>query len=323
MNKAVVVEKTGGPEVLSFVERELPPPGRGEAQIRHEAIGVNFIDVYHRTGLYPVSLPLVPGSEAAGVVTAVGADVDFVKPGDRVCYFGPIGAYAETRNIPAERLIPVPDDIPFDSAAAAILKGLTAYYLLEMTAAPRKGDTILFHSAAGGVGQIAVQWAKSMDLVVIGLVGSDEKAKIATSLGCDHVINSRETAFAPKVRALTGGRGVDIVYDSVGKDTFEASLDCLKMRGLMVSFGNSSGPVSIPNLGILSSKGSLYLTRPTLYHYCHDRISSIAAAERLWGKIKDGSVRISIGQRFALAEAASAHEALEGRRTTGSTVLIP
>ena len=257
------------------------------------------------------------------MVTAVGEGVDFLKPGDRVCYIGPIGSYAEARNIPAQRLVPVPDDIGFEVAAAAILKGLTACYLLEETTHPQPGETIVFHSAAGGVGQIAVQWAKSMGLRVIGTVGSDEKAGIAQALGCDEVINIRTTPLAPMVRALTGGRGVGIVYDSVGKDTFEASLDCLWPRGLLVSFGNSSGAVAVPTLGILASKGSLYVTRPTIAHYYPDRAAETAGAAKLWAKIRDGSVRISIGQRFALSEAAAAHAALEGRQTTGSTVLIP
>ncbi len=324
MNKAIVVHQTGGPEVLVYEEHQIAPPAKGEAQIRHEAVGVNFLDVYHRIGLYPLPLPLVPGSEGAGVVTAVGEGVNFLKPGDRVTYAGVLGSYSQTRNLPASRLIPVPDTVPLDVAAAATLKGLTTCYLLEMTANLKPGDTIVFHSAAGGVGQIAVQWAKSMGVKVIGTVGSEEKAEIARSLGCDHVIDTRANPdFAPKVRELTEGKGVAVVFDSVGKVTFEASLDCLRPRGLMVSFGNSSGPVSVPSLGILSSKGSLYVTRPTLGHYFPDRAAEIAGAEKLWAKIRDGVVKIAIGQRFPLAEAKQAHIALEGRKTTGSTVLIP
>lgn len=323
MMKAIRIHQTGGLDALRYEDRELNPPGSGEARVRHEAIGVNFLDVYHRIGLYPIPMPFVPGSEAAGVVMEVGEGVDFLKPGDRVCYTGPIGSYANARNIPAQRLIPVPDDIPSDIAAAAILKGLTVCYLLEMATHPQPGETIVFHSAAGGVGQIAVQWAKSMGLKVIGTVGSDEKAGLAKSLGCDEVINIRTTPLAPMVRGLTGGRGVGIVYDSVGKDTFEDSLDCLSPRGLMVSFGNSSGAVSIPTLGILASKGSLYLTRPTLAHYFPDRAAELSGSQRLWSKIRDGAVSVNIGQRFALSEAAAAHAALESRATTGSTVLIP
>jgi NADPH2:quinone reductase len=324
MSGAIIIRQFGGPEVLCFEDRNLPPPGANEAQVRHEAIGVNFLDIYHRSGLYPLPLPLTPGSEAAGIVTAVGEGVDFLKPGDRVCYTGPIGAYAEMRNIPAARLLPVPDDISFETAAAAILKGLTVLYLLEMTAEPKAGETIVFHAVAGGVGQIAVQWAKSLGLRVIGTVGSEEKAERARALGCDEVINIRATPdFAPRVRALTDGKGVRIVYDSIGKDTFEASLDCLSPRGLMVSFGNSSGAVAVPSLGILASKGSLYATRPTIAHYFPDRAAEIAGAERVWGKIRDGAVEIAIGQRFPLADAAKAHAALAGRQTNGSTVLTP
>ena len=324
MSKAIVVHSFGGPEVLSYEERELPPPGPGEARISHEAIGVNFLDIYHRSGLYPNQTPFTPGSEAAGIVKAVGEGVDDLKPGDRVCYFGPMGSYAEERNIPAQNLIAVPEDIPLDVAAATILKGLTVYYLLELTAEPKSGETIVFHSVAGGVGQIAVQWAKSKGLRIIGTVGSPEKAEIAKALGCDEVIDIRANPdFAPRVRDLTGGKGVGIVYDSIGKDTFEASLDCLWPRGLMVSFGNSSGPVAVPNLGILSAKGSLYLTRPTLFHYVVGREAMAEAAGHLWAKIRDGSVKPTIGQRFALADTASAHEALASRQTTGSTILIP
>ena len=324
MSKALVVHAFGGPEVLSYEDRELPPPGPGEVRVRHEAVGINFIDIYHRSGLYPNQTPFVPGSEAAGIVTELGEGVDFLKPGDRVCYFGPMGAYAEERNIPAANLIEVPDDISLETAAAVTLKGLTVLYLLEMTAEPQPGETIVFHSAAGGVGQIAVQWAKSLGLRVIGTVGSPEKAEIARALGCDEVIDIRATPdFAPIVREMTGGKGVGVVYDSIGKDTFERSLDCLWPRGLMVSFGNSSGPVEVPNLGVLSTKGSLYVTRPTLFHYVVGCEAMAEAGTRLWSKIRDGSVKVTIGQTFPLAEAGRAHEALKARETTGSTVLIP
>ncbi len=324
MSKAIIIDEFGGPEVLRYKDRELLPPGPGEVRIRHDAIGLNFLDIYHRIGLYPLPLPLTPGSEAAGTVTELGEGVDFLKPGDRVCYSGPIGAYSEERNVPAARLIPVPDDIPSEVAAAAILKGLTVLYLLEMTATPQPGETIVFHSVAGGVGQIAVQWAKSLGLRVIGTVGSDDKAEIARALGCDEVINIVTTPdFATKVRQLTGGKGVGVVYDSIGKDTFETSLGCLWPRGLMVSFGNSSGAVSVPNLGILAGKGSLYVTRPTIASYFPDREAEIAGAERVWAKIRDGSVTVAIGQTWSLAEVAKAHEALAARQTRGSTVLVP
>ena len=324
MSKALVVHAFGGPEVLSYEDRDLPPPGPGEVRVRHAAVGINFIDIYHRSGLYPNKTPFVPGSEAAGTVTELGAGVDYLKPGDRVCYFGPMGAYAAERNIPAANLIPVPDDISLETAAAVTLKGLTALYLLEMTAKPQPGETIVFHSAAGGVGQIAVQWAKSLGLRVIGTVGSPEKAGIARALGCDEVIDIRATPdFAPIVREMTGGKGVGVIYDSIGKDTFEASLDCLWPRGLMVSFGNSSGPVAVPNLGILTAKGSLYVTRPTLFTYIVGRAAMAEAGARLWSKIRDGAVKVSIGQTFPLAEAGRAHTALQARETTGSTVLIP
>ena len=324
MSKAIVIHQPGGPEALSFEERDLAKPGRGEVRVRHEAVGVNFIDIYHRSGLYPIPTPFTPGSEAAGVVTEIGEGVEDTKVGDRVCYFGPIGAYAEERNIPARNLIPVPEDISFEVAAASVLKGMTVCYLLEMTAEPKAGETVLFHSAAGGVGQIAVQWAKSLGVRIIGTVGSPEKAAIARSLGCDEVIDIRATPdFAPVVREMTGGKGVGIVYDSVGKDTFEASLDCLMPRGLMVSFGNSSGPASLPDVGLLMRKGSVYLTRPTLFHYFPDKPSSVAGSERLWSKIRDGAVSITVGQTWPLAKAGEAHSALAGRRTKGSTVLVP
>ncbi|MBU1173969.1 MAG: quinone oxidoreductase [Alphaproteobacteria bacterium] len=324
MSKAIVIHKPGGPEALAYEERELPPPGPGEARVRHKAVGINYIDIYHRSGLYPVATPFTPGSEAAGVVEAVGEGVDHLRLGDHVCYIGPIGSYAEERNIPADMLIPVPEDISLEVAAASILKGLTVCYLLEMTAEPKPGETIVFHSAAGGVGQIAVQWAKSLGLRVIGTVGSTEKAAAAKGLGCDEVIDIRANPdFASKVRELTGGKGVGVVYDSVGRDTFEASLGCLRPRGLMVSFGNSSGPASLPNVGLLMSKGSLYLTRPTLFHYFVDRASSIAGSERLWDKLRSGAVSINIGQTWPLAEAGKAHAALAGRQTKGSTLLMP
>ena len=324
MSKAILIHEFGGPEVLKYEERELPPPGPGEARIRQEAVGINYIDIYHRSGLYPNNTPFVPGSEGAGVVTALGEGVDFLSVGERVCYFRPIGAYAEERNIPAVDLIPVPEDISSEVAAASVLKGMTVAYLLEMTAKPQPGDTIVFHSVAGGVGQIAVQWAKALGLRVIGTVGSPEKAAIAKGLGCDEVIDIRATPdFAPIVREMTDGKGVGVVYDSVGKDTFEASLNCLWPRGLMVSFGNSSGPVAVPNLGILAAKGSLYVTRPTIFGYFPDRASMLEGAALLWARLRDGSVAIKIGQTWPLADVAAAHEALGARQTKGSSLLLP
>jgi len=324
VSKAIVVRKAGGPEVMKLEERDLPPPGPGEVRVKHEAIGLNFLDVYHRSGQYPVEAPFVPGSEAAGVVTAVGPEVGAFKLGDRVCCRGPMGTYCEERNVAANRLLPVPDGISSEIAAATTLKGLTALYLLEMTWPVKKGETILFHAAAGGVGQIAVQWAKALGARVIGAVGSDDKEAIAKKLGCDEVINIRAVPdYAPIVAKMTGGRGVDVVYDSIGRDTFERSLDCLRPRGLMVSFGSSSGPVSIADLGILAAKGSLYLTRPTPAHYFADRQVELASAARVFEMIGNGTVKISIGQTFALADAAKAHEALASRHTTGSSVLVP
>lgn len=323
MTKAIVVRQTGGPEVLKLEDWLVGEPGRGQVRVRHEAIGLNFLDVYHRTGLYPLPLPFVPGNEAAGVITAIGDGVSGFSVGDRVCCRAPIGTYCGERVMPAADLIAVPDNVSFGEAAASILKGLTACYLLEMTAQLKPGDTILFHAAAGGVGQIAVQWAKSLGVRVIGTVGSDAKVELAKALGCDSVINISKVDFAPEVRRLTDGQGVDVVYDSIGKDSFEASLDSLKRRGLMVSFGNSSGPVSMPTLGVLAAKGSLYVTRPTLASYFTNAAESAAGASRLFGLIEDGTIKINIGQSWPLAEAASAHIALESRQTTGSSLLMP
>ncbi len=323
MSKAISIKAFGGPEVLTLEEREIGAPGKGEIAIKQEAIGLNFIDVYGRTGLYPNPLPFVPGQEGAGVVTAVGPDVTEFKPGDRIAYHGALGAYAEERLLPAAKALPLPDDIGFDIGAAITLKGLTACYLLTMTWQVKPGETILFHAAAGGVGLLAVQWAKSIGAHVIGTVGSDEKAALARAAGAHDVINLRTENFAERVREITGGRGVDVVYDSIGKDTFDASLDCLRPRGLMVSFGNSSGPVAVPSLGVLATKGSLYVTRPTTAHYFSDRNVELASARTLFDMVREGTLSIKIGQRFALADAAEAHRALEGRQTTGSTILLP
>jgi NADPH2:quinone reductase len=325
MVKAVRIHQLGGPEVLTYEEISIGEPGPGEAHIRNEAIGLNFLDVYYRTGLYPSpsGLPLIPGHEGAGVVLAVGPDVKDLEPGDRVAYANPIGAYAEERLIPADRLVKVPDPIPLQQAASIMLKGMTAQYLLRQTFPVKQGDTILFHAAAGGVGLIAGQWAKHLGATVIGTAGSDEKVKLALDHGYDHVINYSTENFVERVKALTGGKGVDVVYDSVGKDTFDGSLDCLRPRGMIVCFGQSSGPVPPFDLGILSRKGSLYLTRPTLFVYIAAREALENAANELFDLVAKGIIRIDIGQSYALKDVATAHRDLEARKTTGTTVLIP
>ncbi|HVZ68017.1 MAG TPA: quinone oxidoreductase [Rhizomicrobium sp.] len=321
--KAIRFEKTGGPEVLEYRDVDLPPPGRGQARVRHTAIGVNFIDTYHRSGLYPVALPSGLGLEAAGIVDALGEGVSGLSIGDRVGYCGgPIGAYSEAANVPAERLIKLPSTVPDDAAAASMLKGMTVQYLLKRTYPVKAGQTILFHSAAGGVGLIAGQWAKHLGATVIGTVGSDDKIALAKSRGYDHVINLRKSDWVKDVRDIAGG-GVPVVYDSVGKDTWNGSLDCLKPRGMMVSFGNSSGAVPAFEPGILSAKGSLYLTRPTLGHYIATRTELQETADDLFDVIAKGVVTIEINQRFKLADARLAHEALHSRQTTGATILNP
>jgi NADPH2:quinone reductase len=323
--KAIVVSKHGGPEVLEWRDHEVGNPGPGEVRIRQEAVGLNFIDVYFRTGLYPApqGLPLVPGNEAAGVVTAVGEGVSLFKEGDRIAYAGPIGAYAQERVIEAAKIVKVPDDIALDVAASMMLKGMTAEYLLRRTYDVKPGDTILYHAAAGGVGLIVGQWAKALGATVIGTVGSSEKAELASANGYDHVINYRTEDFVERVREITGGKGADVVYDSVGKDTFPGSLDCLRPRGLWASFGQSSGPIEPFNIGILSQKGSLYATRPTLFTYIATRPELEASASALFDMVSRGVVKIDINQRYPLAEAAQAHSDLEGRKTTGTTVLLP
>lgn len=324
MAKAIRIHQTGGPEVLTFEEVQLPPPGKGEAAIRHTAIGVNFIDVYHRTGLYPQTTPFTLGSEGAGVVTAVGEGVNDLAVGDRVAYAGgPIGAYATDRLIQADKLVEIPAGVSDETAAAAMLKGMTAQYLLRRTFKVGPEHVILFHAAAGGVGQIACQWAAHLGATVIGTAGGPEKVAIAKSKGCAHVIDYRSESFVDRVREFTGGKGVDVVYDSVGKDAFPGSLDCLKPRGMWVSFGQSSGPVAEFPISLLSQKGSLYATRASLNHYTATRPELLATAEDLFHVIASGVVTIDIGRRFPLAEAAAAHRALEGRETTGSTILIP
>ncbi len=325
MVKAVRIYQHGGPEVLTYEDILIGAPGPGAVHIRNEAIGLNFLDVYFRTGLYPApnGLPLIPGNEGAGVVLAVGSDVQGLKEGDRVAYANPIGAYAEERLIPADRLVKVPDAIPLQQAASMMLKGMTAQYLLRQTFPVKKGDTILFHAAAGGVGLIAGQWAKHIGATVIGTAGSDDKVKLALDHGYDHVINYNTENFVGRVKELIGGKGVDVVYDSVGKDTFDGSLDCLRPRGMIVCFGQSSGPVPPFDLGILSRKGSLYLTRPTLFVYIAAREALETAANELFDMVAKGVIKIEIGQTYALKDVAAAHRDLEARKTTGTTVLIP
>jgi NADPH2:quinone reductase len=321
--KTIRIHETGGPEVLTLEDVELAAPGPGQVVVRHAAIGVNFIDTYQRSGLYKLSLPTGLGSEAAGTVEAVGAGVAGFKIGDRVAYAtAPIGAYAEAHTVPAEKLIHLPDSIRFETAAAAMLKGLTAQYLLKQTFVVESGQTILFHSAAGGVGLIAGQWAKHLGAKVIGTVGSDSKIALAQANGYELVLNLHDDWVA-KVKATNSGQGLPVVYDSVGKDTFEGSLDCLQPRGLMVSFGNSSGAVPPFSPTILSAKGSLYLTRPTLFHYAATPAQLQAMANDLFDVIARGAVKIAINQRFALADAKAAHEALASRKTTGATILLP
>ena len=325
MSKRIVVRRLGGTEVLELEAYEPAAPGPGEVLLRQTAIGLNFIDTYFRTGLYPspTGLPLTPGNEAAGVVEAVGEGVVDIGVGQRVAYAGAIGAYADRRTVPAKGLVPLPEAVSDEQAAAMMLKGMTAQYLLRQTYRVQPGDTILFHAAAGGVGLIACQWAKALGATVIGTVGSADKAELARAHGCDHVILYKEEDVPARVKAITGGKGVPVVYDGVGKATFMASLDCLRPRGLMVSFGNASGAVEAFNLGILSQKGSLYVTRPTLFAYTATRDELLATAGDLFDVVGSGKVGIEIHQRFPLERAADAHRALEGRATTGSTLLIP
>jgi NADPH2:quinone reductase len=322
MTKAIRFHQTGGSDVLTYEDITLPPPGPGEVRLRHTAIGVNFIDTYHRGGLYPVPLPSGLGKEVAGVVEALGQGVTGLKVGTRVATASaPLGMYAQASNVAAKELVTIPDGISDEVAAAAMLKGLTAWYLLRETYKVQAGETIVVHSAAGGVGLILCQWAAALGVTVIGTVGSDAKVAPARAAGCAHVLVLGE-GWEKKVREIAPG-GVPVVYDSVGKDTFAASLDCLKPRGLMVSFGNSSGAVPPFAPGILSAKGSLYLTRPTLFHYIATRPELERAASELFAVMQSGAVKVAVNQRFPLAEAKAAHDALEGRKTTGATVLIP
>jgi NADPH2:quinone reductase len=310
---------------MQYEPIELPPPGKGEVRIRHLSIGVNFVDTYYRTALYPwpTEAPLTPGAEAAGEVEEAGEGVRHLQVGDRVAYTLPVGAYATHRNVPAERLVKIPDGIPAEVAAASFLKGLTAHYLLFRTFPVKKGQTILFHAAAGGVGSIAGQWASHLGATVIGTVGSDAKAETARSNGYDHVINYEKEDFVGRVRKITGGRGVEVVYDSVGQKTYPHSLDCLKRLGMWVCFGQSSGVIKNFELQHLAQKGSLFATRPSLFNYIKTREELESGAATLFSAIKKGVIKVPVNQKFALKDAARAHRELEGRRTTGSTVLIP
>lgn len=324
MTHAIRFYQTGGPEVLQWEPVALDAPAAGEAQVRHHAVGVNYIDTYHRSGLYPVALPSGIGLEGAGVVEAVGEGVTEVAPGDRVAYAGgPLGACAEVRNLPAQRLVRLPESLSFEQGAAMMLQGLTAQYLLRRTYRVQPGDTILIHAAAGGVGLIVCQWAKALGATVIGTVGSDDKAALARAHGCDHPIVYTREDFAERVRELTGGSGVAVVYDSIGRDTFMASLDCLRPLGMMVLFGAASGPVAPFDCQLLAQKGSLFLTRPTLFTYSARRDDLLDMAGELFAVVSAGQVRIEVNQRYALCDAAQAHRDLEARRTTGSTILLP
>ncbi len=323
MAKMIRVHTVGGPEALVYEDVELAPPGPNEVRIKQKAVGLNFIDVYHRTGLYPQPMPFTPGSEGAGDVVAVGSAVTEFKPGDRVAYGTAIGAYAEERNIPAANLVHLPEAISYETAAAMMLKGLTAQYLLRQTYVVKPGDTILFHAAAGGVGLIAGQWAKHLGATVIGTVGGTDKIKLAKDNGYDHVIDYKNEDFVARVKEITGGKLCPVVYDGVGKTTFPASLDCIRPRGLFVSFGNASGPVDAFNLGLLAQKGSLFATRPTLFGYAGQRDALIAMAKDLFDVVASGAVKIPVHHRYALKDVAEAHKALEARKTTGASVLLP
>jgi len=324
MTKAIRISRTGGPEVMEYVDVEVGEPGPGEARVRHAACGLNYIDVYFRTGLYPQPLPAGLGMEGAGVVEAVGSGVTHVKPGDRVAYAGrPPGAYAEARVMPASVLVKLPDNIDFETGAAMMLQGMTVQYLLRRTFPLKGGETVLFHAAAGGVGLIACQWARALGVNLIGTVGSDEKGELARQHGAAHVINYNKENFVERVREITGGKGVPVVYDSIGKDTFTGSLDCLSPLGMMVSFGSASGPVPPFSLNELASRGSLFITRPTLFSYTARREDLDAMAADLFDVVGSGKVKIEINQRYALKDAAQAHIDLEARKTTGSSILLP
>ncbi|WP_017233954.1 quinone oxidoreductase [Pandoraea sp. B-6] len=324
MTKAIRIEQNGGPEVMKYVDVEVGDPGPGEARVRHNAVGLNYIDVYFRTGLYPQPLPAGLGMEAAGVVEAVGEGVTLVKAGDRVAYASrPCGAYSQARVMPVASLVRLPDSISDDQAAAMMLQGMTAQYLLRRTYPVKAGDTILIHAAAGGVGLIVCQWAKALGATVIGTVGSDEKAALARQHGCDHPIVYTRENFVERVKEITSGEGVPVVYDSIGKDTFIGSLDCLRPLGMMVNFGSASGPVAQINTADLVSRGSLFFTRPTIFSYTAKRADLEATANDLFDVVAKGAVKIEVNQRYALADVAQAHRDLEARKTTGSTLLMP
>jgi NADPH:quinone reductase len=323
MPKAIRIHSTGGPEVLRLEDVPAVDPAPGEARVRHAAVGVNFVDIYHRTGLYPLPLPTGLGVEGVGRVEAVGAGVTAVKPGERVAYTAGPGSYAEVRNVAADRLVKLPDDVSDRTAAAVFLRGLTVQSLVRRTYPVKRGDTVLWHAAAGGVGLIAVQWLKALGATVIGTVGSDEKAARARAAGCDHVIVYSREDVVKRVREITGGAGVPVVYDSVGKATFDASIDCLRPLGMMVTFGNASGPVPPVEPALLGRKGSLFLTRPSVFHYVARREDLERAAAELLEVVRSGQVKAEIGGTWPLAEAAKAQEALAARATTGSVILLP
>ena len=325
MPHAIRIHKTGGPEVLQWEEVSVAQPGAGEALIRHKAVGLNYIDTYHRSGLYAVPLPSGIGLEAAGVVEAVGSGVTELKAGDRVAYCnGPLGSYSELKVHPVERLVKIPDGISFEQAASMMLQGLTVQYLLRrLHVVPKSGDTVLWHAAAGGIGLIACQWARALGVNIIGTTSSEEKAQLARDHGAAHTIVYAKEDFVARTLEITGGKKVPIVYDSVGKDTFMKSLDCLQVRGLMVTFGNASGPVSPTDLAILAAKGSLYVTRPTLISYTAKRDELLAASKELFDLVLAGKIKVGPRQTYALKDAAQAHRDLEGRKTTGSTILVP
>ena len=322
MALTAIIEAHGGPEQFKLVDLDVGQPGHGEVRILQKAVGLNFIDVYQRTGLYPMQLPHAMGMEAAGIVDAIGESVTHLKIGDRVAYASqPPGSYAEARVMPAAQVCPLPDGISLEEGAAMMLKGMTVEYLFHRTTPLKSGDTVLFHAAAGGVGLLACQWARSEGITLIGTAGSEEKCQLAVMHGATHCINYRNADWVDQVRSLTGGKGVDVVMDAVGKDTFEGSLNSLKPLGMMISFGNASGPVPPLDIGILGKKGSLKITRPTVFTHIGDHATCQAMAKRLGEKVLSGDVKIFIGQRFALKDVAKAHEALEARTTTGSTIL--